>query len=187
MVKVGSDFYIAVRDSSNNLYYFRVSGGGSTLLTTRTMAMMAAGRFNYTLDGEGRLYATVTAANRVNVFDRDTGAIAATTVALSANVAAMLGFAERVLAKDASNNLYDITPTGGVQQITPADPTLLQHFNNCTDPTNTQAFDGIGTNFIRCMFDDGTATNGQRLSSIAFVGGQYRRPNAPLFIIDNTA
>jgi len=58
------------------------------------------------------------------------------------------------------------------------DATLKQHFDNCTDE-QTKAVDGIGTNFIRCLYDQGTAGgNGQRLSSIAFVGGQYRRPNA---------
>ncbi len=189
MVKVGNDFYIAVRHgaSGNQLNYYKVSSSDSTLLTTRTMAT-GSGRFNYTLDGEGRLYATVTAADKVDVYayDRNTGTITQiTTTALSANVAGMLGFAERVLVRDnaATVNLYDITPTGGVQQITPADSNLQEHFDNCTHGTHTKAVDGIGTNFIRCMFDNGSQ---QRLSSIAFVNSQYRRPNTFVTIASGT-
>jgi hypothetical protein len=90
----------------------------------------------------------------------------------------MLGFADRVLVKDASNNFYDITSTAAFINMGSSDTTLRDHFNNCTHATDTKAVDGIGTNFIRCMFDDGSATIGQRFSSIAFVDGQYRRPNA---------
>jgi hypothetical protein len=96
----------------------------------------------------------------------------------------VLGFADRVLVKDTASpsNFYDITHTAGFINMGSTDTTLRDHFNNCTS-VQTRAIDGIGTNCIRCMFDDG---NNQNLSSIAFVGGQYRRPTA-LVTIDNTA
>jgi hypothetical protein len=183
MVKAGNDFYIAVRDNANVVFYFRVTGSSSTLLANLTLAS-GSGRFHYTLDGQGRLYATVTAANRVDVYDRNNSPI--TTSTLVGSVAGMLGFADRVLVKDASNSFYDITSTAAFINMGSSDTALRNHFDNCTHATHTKAVDGIGTDFIRCMFDDGTTTNGQRLSSIAFVDGQYRRPNA-LVTIDNTA
>jgi len=187
MVRVGNDFYIAVNDGVN-LYYYRVSGSSSTLVATApdpTNAFLG-GRFDYTLDGEGRLYVAVdtnndSSADRVDIYhpNNTTGAADA-NAAISNNVVAMLGFANRALAIDgaAAPNFHDISPNGAVT-VLPPDPTLQQHFNNCTDAMNTKAVDGIGTNFIRCLYDQGAAGgNGQRLSSIAFVGGQYRRPNA---------
>lgn len=199
MVRVGNDFYIAVNDG--NLRYYRVSGSSSTLVATAPDPaagnVFLGGRFDYTLDGEGRLYVAVDTdndgnADQVDIYhpNNTTGRPDISTVAGSFggnNVVALLGFANRVLAQDdaATPNLHDITPTGAVTAL-PADANLLAHFNNCTDAANTRAVDGIGTNFIRCMFDDGTAANGQRLSSIAFVDGQYRRPDN-LSTIDNTA
>jgi hypothetical protein len=188
MVKVGNDtFYIAV-NSGAALNYYRVSGSSSTLVATVPAAIFAGGRFQYTLDGEGRLYVAVDtdgdgAPDQVDIYNPNntTGIPDTNTNAFGGNnVVAMLGFANRVLVRDnaaPAPNLYDIQPNATVTPL-PADATLQQHFNNCTD-VQTKAVDGIGTNFIRCLYDQGTAGgNGQRLSSIAFVGGQYRRPNA---------
>jgi hypothetical protein len=192
MVKVGSDtFYIAV--NNGDLRYYRVSGSSSTLLATvngvAAGGQFLGGRFDYALDGEGRLYVAVdtngdAASDQVDIYNPNntTGRPDTSTAAGafgSRNVVAMLGFANRVLAIDdaATPNLHDIQPNGTVTTLA-ADGTLNQHFQNCTD-AKTKAVDGIGTNFIRCLYDDGTVGgNGQRLSSIAFVGGQYRRPNA---------
>jgi hypothetical protein len=183
MVKVGNDFYIAVRVDVN-LSYYRVSGSGPTLLANRAMRA-GSGRFHYTLDGEGRLYARVTADDQVDVYRNTDGDLIGTSAALSVNVVSMLGLADRVLVRDAAaggGNLHELIPTPSVPSTNVTEATLRQHFNNCTN-ANTQAVDGIGTDFIRCMFDD---ANNQNLSSIAFVGGQYRRP-AALVTIDGTA
>jgi hypothetical protein len=179
MVKVGSDFYIAVR-AGVNVSYYRVSGSISTLLANRAMRA-GSGRFHYALDGEGRLYARVTADNRVDVYRNTDGELIGTSAALPADVVSMLGLADRVLVRDnaaGGGNLHELIPTPAVPVTDVTEATLRQHFDNCTDG-QTKAVDGIGTNFIRCLYDQGTAGgNGQRLSSIAFVGGQYRRPNA---------
>jgi len=185
MVRVGNDFYIAVRVGANVSYY-RVSGSNSTLLNT--VALIAGGRFNYALDGAGRLY-IFNAANQVRVYrPTDGDQIGTSTAVDGVNFVGMLGLADRVLVRDnaaGGGDLHEFMPTGGIPRTTVTEATLRQHFNNCTN-AQTKAVDGIGTNFIRCMFDDGTDTNGQRLSSIAFVGGQYRRP-AALVTIDGTA
>jgi hypothetical protein len=190
MVKVGNDFYIAVNTGAA-LNYYRVSGSSSTLVATAPDAAAGSaflgGRFDYTLDGEGRLYVAVdtdgdNALDQVDIYhpNNTTGRPNANTNAFGGNnVVAMLGFANRVLAIDdaVAPNLYDIQPNATVTPL-PADATLQNHFDNCTD-AKTKAVDGIGTNFIRCLYDDGTVGgNGQNLSSIAFVGGQYRRPTA---------
>jgi hypothetical protein len=177
MVKVGNDFYIAVRVGLN-VNYYKVSGSNSTLLANPAM-VAGSGGFHYTLDGAGRLYARVTANNQVDVYSNTDGTRIGASTALGggATIASMLGLADRVLVEDSANNFHEISPTAAITDLG-ADATLRDHFNNCTN-AQTKAVDGIGTNFIRCLYDQGTAGgNGQRLSSIAFVGGQYRRPNA---------
>jgi hypothetical protein len=183
MVRVGNDFYIAVRVGANVSYY-RVSGSNSTLLNT--VALVAGGRFNYALDGAGRLY-IFNAANQVRVYrPTDGDQIGTSTAVDGVNFVGMLGLADRVLVRDnaaGGGNLHEFVPTVGIPRTTVTEATLRDHFNNCIDAANTRAVDGIGTDFIRCMFDD---ANNQNLSSIAFVGGQYRRP-AALVTIDGTA
>jgi hypothetical protein len=181
MVRVGNDFYIAVRVDVN-LSYYRVSGSGPTLLANRAMRA-GSGRFHYTLDGEGRLYARVTADDQVDVYRNTDGDLIGTSAALSVNVVSMLGLADRVLVRDAASgggNLHELIPTPGVPSTNVTEATLRIHFQGCTD-ANTRAIDGIGTNFIRCLFDNGGgggANQGEILYSLAFVDGQYRRPNA---------
>jgi len=175
MVKAGNHFYIAVR-VGGDVNYYRVSGNSSTLLTT--VSGVVAGKFDYALDGAGRLY-TKQGTNQVRVYSNTNGSTIGTSAALPNPFVAMLGLADRVLVRDNGGNLYEIIPTPSVPRTDVTEAILRDHFNNCTDATHTKAVDGIGTNFIRCLYDQGSSSgNGQRLSSIAFVDGQYRRPNA---------
>jgi hypothetical protein len=153
MVKVGDDFYIAVRDGTN-LRYRKVSGSAVPVSVNITLAS-GANKHYYALDGRGRLYA-ITDTNTVSVYNID-GTLAGTATVTS--VAGLLGLADRALAKD-STNVYEITSTGSAAN---KGTILYDVVNNCTNST-TIAIDGAGTNFIRCAHSSG-------LNSLTFDSG----------------
>jgi hypothetical protein len=146
MVKVGNNFYIAVRDDTN-LYYRKVSG--SAVPVSLTISLDTADTYYYALDGRGRLYA-ITADDTVEVYNVDGTPAGTATVT---GVAGLLGLADRVLAKDGSK-AYEITTTGSEASKVDKGTSLYEPVDKCTD-NNTQAIDGAGTNFIRCAHNDG--------------------------------
>ena len=167
MVKVGDDFYIAARRGTN-LKFYKVSGDSVTDFTAAgAIALNTGGRYYYALDGRGFLYANTTNANTVSVYNNAGGLVGTGNVA---NVQGLLGFADRALAKDNAGTPYVfevyIDNTGAVQ-ATNRGTTNSDALNRCTDAANTRAIDGVGTNFIRCVFDNGAA-NGERLLSLVY-------------------
>jgi len=174
MVKVGDDFYIAVRAGTGgtNLYYYRVSGNTSTPLNT-SITLHSADKYYYALDGRGVLYA-ITAADTVSAYKPTNGA-SITPAATVSGVAGLLAFADRVLAKvttsSGDNKAYEITATdSGVNAVDKGGGSLYTALNRCTD-ANTQRVDGEGTNFIRCLYDGGAT---EVLYSLAYNSGNYQ-------------
>jgi hypothetical protein len=168
MVKVGDDeFYIAARRGTN-LRFYKVSGNSVTNFTAAgAIALNTGGRYYYALDGRGFLYANTNNANTVSVYNNSGGLVGTGAVN---NVQGLLGFADRALAKDNATppvvfEVY-IDNTGAVQSANRgiANSDAL---HRCTQIPTTRAIDGVGTNFIRCVFDDGT-TNGERLLSLVY-------------------
>jgi nitrite reductase/ring-hydroxylating ferredoxin subunit len=151
MVKVGEDFYIAVRAGAN-LYYRKVSGSAVPVSVNITWpASLTPNEHYYALDGRGRLY-MITAGDTVSVYNID-GTLAGAASVSSVTFAGLLGLADRALAKT-SSNVYEITITGSTVSAVNKGGTLHSVVDNCTH-TNTIAIDGAGTNFIRCAHSSG--------------------------------
>jgi hypothetical protein len=168
MVKVGDDeFYIAARRGTN-LRFYKVSGDSVTNFTAAgPIVLNTGGRYYYALDGRGFLYANTTDANTVSVYNNAGGLVGTGAVN---NVQGLLGFADRALAKDnaATPVVYEvyIDNTGAVQTANRG-TSNSDALHRCTQAINTRAVDGMGTNFIRCVFDDGSAL-GERLLSLVY-------------------
>jgi nitrite reductase/ring-hydroxylating ferredoxin subunit len=155
MVKVGEDFYIAVR-ANTTLHYRKVSGSTVPVSVSINLYSTGTNKHYYALDGRGRLYAiTGTSGDTVSVHNID-GTLAGTETVTG--VAGLLGLADRALAKTSSssptNNVYEITTTGSTVSAVNRGGTLHSVVDNCTH-TNTIAIDGAGTNFIRCAHSSG--------------------------------
>jgi hypothetical protein len=158
MVKVGEDFYIAVRDGTT-LYYRKVSG--SAVPVSVNISLASGDKHYYALDGRGRLYA-ITAGNTVSVRNTD-GTLAGTATVTGVTFTGLLGLADRALAKT-SSDVYEITTTGSTASAAnKGGGTLHSVVDNCTH-SDTIAIDGAGTNFIRCAHSSG-------LYSLAFDSG----------------
>jgi len=173
-------YYIAVR-ASTNLHYYRVSGNMVTNFTSSGPIVLATSpdKYYYALDGRGVLYA-ITNADRVSVYRNTDGESAGTATVGSANFTGLLGLADRVLAKDASG-VYQITTNGSTASaVGLTSAPLLTALNRCTDASDTRAINGEGTNFIRCVFDNGNA-GGERLAVIVHNGsGNYSSANVQI-------
>jgi hypothetical protein len=157
MVKVGEDFYIAVRAGAN-LYYRKVSGSAVPVSASISLYSTGTNKYYYALDGRGRLYAiTGTSGNTVSVYNID-GTLAGAATETSVTFAGLLGLADRALAKTSSssppNNVYEITTTGSTASAANRGDALDTVVSKCTD-SNTRAIDGAGTNFIRCAHSSG--------------------------------
>jgi hypothetical protein len=201
MVKVGNDFFIAVRDNTANIHYYRVSGSTVTRILSNAPGAIAApiatpgnGIYDYALAGNGYLFA-IDQGNPgdVNIYDTTgvqvTGGAVNVTPAAN-NVTGLLAFGNRVLAVTNVPDVREVDSAGNVNN-TPAgaDTTALQR---CTDAVNTVAVNGAGTNFIRCVFDNGAA-NRPVLYSLVYdtVDARYRvtstnlNPNAHTAVNQN--
>jgi hypothetical protein len=200
MVKVGNDFFIAVRDNTANIHYYRVSGSTVTRILSNAPGAIAApiatpgnGIYDYALAGNGYLFA-IDQGNPgdVNIYDTTgvqvTGGAVNVTPAAN-NVTGLLAFGNRVLAVTNVPDVREVDSAGNVNN-TPAgaDTTALQR---CTTPlpaaapfVGTQANDGMGTNFNRCVFDDGGGGGnvGLILYSLVYdtVNARYRITSANL-------
>jgi hypothetical protein len=172
MVKVGNDFYIAVRAGTNLLRYYKVSGSTPTPLNTGITLAGTPNKYYYALDGNGYLYAITTATDTVSAYRPTDGASAGSATVTSANFTGLLALADRVLAKDASaSKAHEITTTGSVvNAVDKGGGTLYTALDGCTDANNTKAIDGVRTNFIRCLYDNSTEV----LYSLAYNSGNYQ-------------
>jgi hypothetical protein len=155
MVKVGNDFYIAVRDDTD-LYYYRVSGNTVTDFTSsEAITLNSADKYYYALDGRGRLYA-ITDDDTVSVFNID-GTLAGNATETDVTFTGLLGLADRALAKASGtpNKVYEITISGSTVNLANKGNALYTVVDKCTDGSNTISVVGAGTNFIRCAHDSG--------------------------------
>jgi hypothetical protein len=168
MVKVGDRFFIAVRYSSTSLKYYIVTGdtpiertpsGGLTLRTGTN------GENLYDITGNGYLYYNVNDAthnDHVRAVAPDGTHLAALDPSGGAGgqVDGLIAFNDRVLARDnVASAVYSvyIAASGSLASTNNpagADLTVLQR---CTD-SNTRTKSGVGTNFIRCVYESGGST-----------------------------
>jgi hypothetical protein len=196
MRQVGSEFRIAVRYGAApgaNLNYYRVSGTTVTRLRGPAPSL-SGGVINlhntgtnqhfFDIDGNGYLYA-ITAANQVTAHDAN-GSQLGTPVNLpgaTSNAAGLLAFADRVLVVDTgSNQVHSIDETRTLTQNVGID---FNAVSRCAG-ANTIVTNGVGTNFIRCVFDDGGGPGnaGLILYSLTFDGAIYGSASS---VINNTA
>jgi len=183
--QVGSEFRIAVRDGGNNLTYYRVSGTTVTYLRRATGGISGgaialspvANRFFYEIDGNGYLYAIIRVdlgnnnnQDQVAVHDANGSQVGA-NVALpgGANATGLLALANRVLAKDNANNVHSIDEAAA-RTLAGIDFNAVDRCTGDTAGNRTVATNGVGTNFIRCVFDGAAGTI---LYSLTFDGTVY--------------
>jgi hypothetical protein len=152
MVKVGNDFYIAVRAGSF-LKYYKVSGSTATATPLNTAISLSSGinKYHYALDGNGRLYAIAGGTAVVIGYKIDGTLVGPTT---AAEFTGLFGLADRSLAKKGSN-AYEITITGSGVNSDDKGTTLFNAVDSCTDISSTKSVDGEGTNFIKCAHTSG--------------------------------
>ncbi len=168
-------YYIAVRyiDGGNHkVNYYKVTGNTVEVLRAGSTSITLASsptRYFYALDGRGRLYA-ITATNTVRVYNTNGAELSPTTGLTITGVAGLLGLEDRVLAKAPPSSAYEISTTGSVVNARSAPSSIYAALNRCTDSTNTRAIDGVRTNFIRCLYDDGT---NEILYSLTYNSGTY--------------
>jgi hypothetical protein len=183
MVKLGDDFFIAVRfdagGGDHRVAYYRVSTITNQVTHLRTPSVPAGdvnirdnSRFFYALAGNGFLFAVDGNNNdQVGVYDTNGNQVGGANVAITAgqNVNGLLPFTDRVLAKLADNTVHQVDSARAVDA--PAAPTgvAFDVLDRCTHDPRTRDISGRGTSFIRCVFDDGFA-GGERLSVIAHNG-----------------
>jgi len=162
MVKVGNDFYIAVR-VGRSLHYYEVLG---TRVNNRTSSALdnvlhatGTNEYYYALDGRGRLY-VINTSTRVNVFNTDGTGAGFANLPTGTNLAGLLGLADRVLARDTSSGgkVYQITTTGFTASWADKGTILYDAVNGCTHQNDTRDVNGVGTNFIRCVHENSSNT-----------------------------
>jgi hypothetical protein len=169
VVDGNGNFYIAIR-SGTSLRYYKVSGNTASDMTSSAIPSLRSSnqKYSYALDGEGRLYViNGSADNEVIVYNNSGARISNATVYGANSSGHLLGFANRVLARNGTA-VYDIYPTGtGVANDTVS--YLSQTPIIACTHSSTKA-DGVGTNFIRCAYN--TGSNGF-LYSLRYSGGTY--------------
>jgi hypothetical protein len=195
MRQVGSEFRIAVRHGAApgaNLNYYRVSGTTVTNLRRTPGGLSGAfialhgtgtNRYFYDIDGNGYLYA-ITGAAQVTVYDANGSDIANVAIpGAGATATGLLAFADRVLVKDTTNNAVHSINETATRAAVGID---FNAVNRCTQIPTTRAIDGVGTNFIRCVFDDGGGAGnaGLILYSLTFDGAVYGSASS---VINNAA
>ncbi len=163
-------YYIAVRHSTDKVNYYRVQGSSRSVLV-RDIGLDTGSPNYYTLDGRGRLYA-ITATNTVRVYKTDGMPIGSVTVT---GVDYLWPYPDRILALGTSDIVEVSTNDSVVNTITvtTSPSTLYTAFRRCVHPTKTRAVIGMGTNFVRCLFDDSNDTDAEFLYSLKHDSGNY--------------
>jgi hypothetical protein len=167
-------YYIAVRHSTNKVNYYGVSGD-SRFVLLRDLALGTGSPNYYTLDGRGRLYA-ITSTDTVEVYKTDGTSIGSVSVT---GVDYLWPYPDRILALGTSD-IDEVSTNDSVVNkitVTSSPSTLYTDFGRCVHPTNTRAVVGMGTNFVRCLYDDGT---NEILYSLTHDSGAYRSASQTL-------
>jgi hypothetical protein len=179
MVRVGDDFFIAVRDNAPQVFYYRVS-----TITNQVFPLRAPGgvggpvgigaggnnNFAYALAGNGFLFVR-TAPNAVTVYNTSGNIVGTPNVGAGNTVDGLVAFTNRVLVRAtiAGNAaVREIDSTAAI--ATPAGVTLdaLEICTNTPAGNNNVDVNGRGTAFIRCVADQNVGGgNQERISVIA--------------------
>jgi hypothetical protein len=175
MVKVGNDFYIAVRDGTN-LYYYK----NSTQSSNSPVTLPAGADVSYyALDGNGNVYYY----DGSNVRAITTGLIASSNGQAVPSFGGLIGTSAGVIAKgkDTNNNnasyLLSISGNNIVSTIS-VNPDLFNAVDTCVTakiPTNLGKVNGEGTSQIMCV--DGTTA---KFSWITYNSGYNGKQLAPI-------
>ncbi len=170
MVKVGNDFYIAVRyvdAGTHRLNYYTVSGTRVTNLQTG-LALRAGNSNLYDIDGRGYLYYN-NDTNKMRGVSPAGAALTEISIG-SGNVEGILAFNDRVLARTSTGvQLHDVFINNAGDLASTATPpgANLTALQRCTD-TDTKDIDGRGTAVVRCVWDSGSE---ERLVVLVHNGG----------------
>jgi len=164
MVKVGNDFYVAVRDGTN-LYYYR---NNKKLLNSPIALGSNANRTYYALDGSGNLYYY----DGSNVKVITTGLVASSNAQAISSFGGLIGTSVGVIASDTANNqLYLLSTSGNtITSKTSTDTNLLNAVNTCINGKSqikTGAVKDEGTNKVMCVGSNGD------FSGIIYNNGNY--------------
>jgi hypothetical protein len=175
MVNVGGAYYIAIRHNNNVVRHARVIGTAVAINADRNLR--GATPYSYALAGNGFLFTHEGAADaNVTVRDINGNVVGGAALNVGAGVVALLAFQDRVLVE---TNTPDVRQVDSTAVLTnPAPGGDLTSLRRCTNVNNTRANDGMGTNFNRCVFDDGGGTGnaGLILYSLVYdtVNARYR-------------
>jgi hypothetical protein len=167
---------------------------GNTPIPLRSITLHSSNKYFYALDGMGRLYAITDAGSsgtQVEVYNINGSQIGLPVVITG--LAGLLAFEDRVLAKSTNSSsvfVNEITTTGSVvntrviESSPSASPSpLYTALNECTN-SNTIDTNGVGTNFIRCLYDNGPT---EFLHSLTYSSGTYRSASFSLPVGSSTA
>jgi len=176
------NFYIAVRNSSH-VRYFKVSGNTSNLITLSAEPPISSAynKYVYALDGEGRLY-VINGSTPNKVFFYLTNGTRASELT-SPTYAALLAFRDRVLGINSGGSVDQIRFNGTALVNSPVSSVSSTLFDRCTSSTNTIAIDGMGTDFIRCAYNESGV--GGFLYSLKHSGGSYSTTERSFSSINN--
>jgi hypothetical protein len=185
MVRFGDDFFIAVRDNTPQVFYYRVSTITNTVTHIFSNAPGAVGgpvgisaggnnNFAYALAGNGFLFVR-TAADTVSVFDTSGNAVGNQALGGGDTVDGLLAFTDRVLVRATIGGNGAVREVDSAANIATPTGVTLTALEICTNTGNNATADvnGRATAFIRCVADDNRnpnpPTNGQqeRISVIA--------------------
>ena len=164
MVKVGNDFYIAIRVGTN-LYYYK---NNKKLLDSPIALGSNANRTYYAFDGIGNLYYY----DGSNVKVITTGLVASSNAQAISSFGGLIGTSVGVIASDTANNqLYLLSTSGNtITSKTSTDTNLLNAINTCINGKSqikTGAVKDEGTNKVMCVGNNGD------FSGIIYNSGNY--------------
>ena len=165
------NYYIAVRNGTT-LNYYKVSGNTASDLSSGSIPSLRSNdpEYSYALDGEGRLYViNGSATNEVIVYRTNGTRIDSATVYGANSSGYLLGFKNRVLARNGSR-VYDIYYNGTAVVNATITSISQAPIEACTGGTSTIDIDGEGTDFIRCAYNSGSDGF---LYSLKHSGGSY--------------
>jgi hypothetical protein len=149
-----------------------VSGNTASDLSSGSIPSLRSNdpEYSYALDGEGRLYViNGSATNEVIVYRTNGTRIDSATVYGANSSGYLLGFKNRVLARNGSR-VYDIYYNGTAVVNATITSISQAPIEACTGGTSTIDIDGEGTDFIRCAYNSGSDGF---LYSLKHSGGSY--------------
>ncbi|MBX0311893.1 MAG: hypothetical protein JHC31_08965, partial [Sulfurihydrogenibium sp.] len=189
MIKVGSDFYIAVRDG-NNLYYYK----NNTALLKNPITIFGGSLTSYALDGSGNLYYY----NLDNNNNIGVGAVTTNSQILPTKVVSsydgLIGTSAGVIALDNYNKKVELLSITGNSIVSNpvyagSNPDLFNAVSTCVDAKRNEPdgiysiFNGEGTNQIMCIGNAvayGSSVSSHNFSWIIYNNNGYNGKQIPI-------